>query len=99
MSHYQKNIPTSRKSQNLQWINTMVNVHDLKCFCEQPLQHIILGIVEQEPDLKFNPEDSKKIEKCLTTTENGATDAVETFGGDELEQLFAENFGEEDADG
>lgn len=67
----------------------MVSIHDLWCYCDNPLKHIILGILEQEPTLNFDQEDSKKIQKCLTT--GGGEDVLDDFGDGELEKLFAED--------
>lgn len=97
MSNYYKKITTSQKHQNLQFVNTLVGNHDLYCFCNEPLQHIICSIIEQEPNLKFNKEDSQKIQKCLTTGQDPAGDAVDALGEGDLDALFAQDtFGEED---
>ena len=99
MTNYYKPLPYSTKHKNLQWINCICGVHDLHCSCDDPLKHTILGIIDQEPSLKFNKEDTKKIQKCLTTGEDHGEDVVEEFGDGELEKLFEEDIGEEDDDG
>lgn len=96
MSKYYKPITLSTKHRNLNWINGLVAFHDLQCQCNHPLQHTIIGIIDQEPTLKFDQEDSKKIQKCLTTGEETA-DALDAIGEGDLDGLFAEDvFGEQD---
>nr|QDA34218.1 ORF2 [TTV-like mini virus] len=98
MSDYWRKITLGPRAQQTNWMNSLVTGHDLYCQCDDPLKHIILTIVEREPTLKFNKEESLKIQKCLTTGDEGPTDTVDTFGGDELEKLFDQDvFGEEDA--
>lgn len=89
MSKYYKKPSYTSRHQQLQWINTMVSVHDLHCYCDKPLNHIIIGIIDQEPTIQFDKEDSKKIEKCLTTTDG--EDVLDDFGDGELEKLFADD--------
>ncbi len=74
----------------------MVSTHDIYCYCDKPLHHIITGIIEQEPTLHFDSEDSKKIQKCLSTT--AIEDVLDDFGDGELEKLFEEDVGEPAAD-
>lgn len=96
MSKFYKPVNLSYKNKNLQWINLQVAVHDQWCHCDNPLKHIILGILEQEQTLKFDKEESAIIEKCLTTGEEDG-DAVDGLGDGELEALFAQDdFGDAD---
>lgn len=96
MSKYYKPIQLGYKHKNLNWINTEVAVHDLHCQCDDPLKHIIIGIIQQEPSLKFDKEESKLIQQCLTTSEDTG-DAVDTLGEGDLDALFAQDvFGEKD---
>lgn len=98
MSDYYKPLTIGQRHKNLNWTNCICALHDLQCQCDNPLEHTIENIVKQEPNLKFNKELSVKIQKCLTTGDDGPVDAVDGFGDGELEQLFAEDdFG--DADG
>lgn len=97
MSDYYKKPTKSTRHANLDWINAVCALHDLHCNCDKPLQHTVVGIIEQESSLKFTPKDSEKIKQCLTSTE-GPGDVVEEFGGEELEALFAADTGE-DGDG
>ncbi len=96
MSKYYQTVPFTYKHKCRDWINTHVSVHDIYCSCDKPLEHIVLGIFEQEPNLRFDTDDSNKIKKCLTTGENGDGDALDGFGDGELEKLFAEDIGEPD---
>lgn len=94
MSDYFKQITWSYKHKQLNWVNGIVAIHDLQCSCNKPLQHTIISIVEQEPTIKFNKEDSTKLQKCLTFGDPTGDDVVDGFGDGELESLFAEDFGE-----
>lgn len=91
MSKFQKDVSYSKKQLNLQIVNTYVNIHDLNCGCNKPLEHIIEQITTQEPSLK-----------CLTTTGAGdgrtGEEEDEPFGAEDLEALFAEPDTEKDAD-
>lgn len=96
MTNYYKPITWSTKHRDLDWINCMVSVHDLRCSCDDPLKHIIIGIIEKEPSIKFNKEDSTKLLKCLTTGDPGTGDVVDDFGDGELEKLFEGDLEEDD---
>nr|UHS18371.1 MAG: hypothetical protein [Betatorquevirus sp.] len=97
MSKLYKPLNIGIKHRNLQWMNLQVGLHDMHCHCDNPLKHIILHIIEQEPDIKFNSEESKLIQKCLTTEDEDDGDVI---GPGDLDTLFAEDvFGEEDANG
>lgn len=93
---YYKNPPYSTKHKGLNFINSICSNHDLHCGCDKPLQHAIIGIIEQEPNLQFNKEESDIIRKCLTSGDHTGEDVVDTFGDGELEKLFEGDFGEED---
>ncbi len=97
MSNYYKPLTISHKHKQLQWINLMVAAHDQYCQCDDSLKHIIIGIVEREPSLKFNKEDSQKLQKCLTTGDHGehGDEDGDVLGDGDLDRLFAEDvFGE-----
>lgn len=96
--NYQKPIKYSTKQQNVNHINLLVGLHDLKCGCEQPLQHIIFDILQQEPSLKQDKKFTSELQKWLTTTEPGDNQEEDTdvIGNGDLEKLFEEPFGEED---
>lgn len=95
MTNYYKPITWSKKHRDLDWINTVTAIHDLQCACDQPLEHTIIQITKQEPNLRFSKEDKELIKKCLTGGDQPTTDAVDDFGDGELERLFAEDVGED----
>ncbi|AYJ72781.1 MAG: hypothetical protein [Anelloviridae sp.] len=97
MSDYYKQPTWSLKHKNLNFINAIVGVHDLYCMCEDSLKHTVTAIIKQEPSLRFNKEESKQIQQCLTTGDHGE-DIVDDFGDGELERLFEKDFGEDDAE-
>ncbi len=100
MSRYYKPVTFTAKHRKLDWINAITALHDIYCACNDPLKHTITGIIEQEPSLQFDKEDSTKIQKCLTTGDGDhGEDVVEGFGDGELEKLFEGDFGEEDHTG
>lgn len=88
---------TSLKQQKLQWINLLCHDHDIFCGCSSPLEHTAALIFEQEPDLRFRPPEKDLIQKCLTTQDTTEGDGdQDAFGEGDLEDLFKEDFGEED---
>lgn len=99
MSTRLKPCKASLKQNNLKWMNSMVHTHDFFCDCPNPLQHIVILIFQQEPDIDFTPIEKDIIRKCLgdTTTETTATVPEDDFGVEEgvLEDLFKHDFGEE----
>lgn len=84
-------------------MNSLVHTHDIFCDCPHPLEHTAFMIFEQEPELKFTPPEQDTIKKCLTTTTG--MDIVaddhdnDGFGEGDLEDLFKEDFGEENTEG
>jgi len=86
------------KQLQLQHVNALVHLHDLTCSCNSPLECTILTINNQEKNLKFTKEEQKQLQKWFTTTEKDTTTPEEEgFGDGDLERLFDEDFGEEDA--
>lgn len=89
----------NKKQLKLQWTNNIVSVHDLLCCCDNPLEHTIHNLLEQEPNLRFSEETKKKLQKCLTSTDDGKKDgpaADDIIEDGDLENLFAEDFTEEE---
>ncbi len=84
----------NKKEQQLQMINGAVHMHDMGCGCDSPLEHLTLSIFNQEKNLRFTDEEKKFLRKCLGSTEE-TTIAEDHFGEGDLEDLFAEDFGEE----
>lgn len=76
----------------------LVHCHDIMCNCPSPLEHTAALIFEQEPELNFKPPEKDLIRKCLTTTTatDGAAEDPDAFEEEDLENLFKENFGEDD---
>lgn len=85
----------TEKQQILQNVNLFTSIHDLSCQCENPLRCIILQIYSQEKGLKINPEE---IKQWLTSTAAGETTTgeEETFAGEDLDALFADDAGTSD---
>ncbi len=83
-------------------MNNLVHTHDIMCDCPHPLEHTAILIFEQEPELKFTTPEQDIIKKCLTTNTGDivADDHDnDAFGEGDLEDLFKEDFGEENTDG
>lgn len=79
---------TTSRNDKLDWVNTIVMIHNLQCECDKPLDHTIDVIYQQEPTLK--------LPKC-----HGGEDPIteeEGFGPGDLEALFADDTGENPAD-
>lgn len=91
MSRYVPSKYNSKTAQ-LQWINTIVNVHDLHCGCNDPLEHTIIGITTQEKNLRFSDTEKKNLKKCLFGEED--THEEDVIGEDDLAALFSEDIGE-----
>ncbi len=78
------------KKQHVNWMNTIVHVHDLQCECEDPLEHTIHTIFKQEQNLRLWDSTQHLIKKCLTTTTTPEEEEDDVpFGNGELEALFA----------
>lgn len=95
MSKLLNRIQLTEKQQILQNVNLWVSIHDLSCKCTNPLKCIILQIYNQEKGIKLKPEE---IEQWLTTTAVGETTTgkEETFDGEDLDALFADDAGTSD---
>lgn len=85
----------TEKQQILQNVNLFVGIHDLSCKCNNPLKCIVLQIYNQEKGLKFT---NQEIQQWLTTTDAGekTTGQEETFDGEDLDALFADDAGTSD---
>ncbi len=81
----------SKKNKDLDWINCLVQVHNLRCGCDTPLEHTVEEIYHQEPDLQANIPCRHTGDHA--TTQDGDADA---FGEGDLNALFAEDFGEKE---
>lgn len=78
---------SSNANKKRDWINCIVQLHDLQCGCCEPLEHTIDEIIHQEPTIE------KYIyKKCLTGTEKPTTDPdADVIGDVDLEALFAQD--------
>lgn len=93
---------TSIRSNNIKWLNSIVHGHDFICDCSSPLQHAVVLIFQQEPQLDLTTPEKDLIRKCLGDTITAASAGdPEDFGVEEgvLEDLFKEDIGEEDTAG
>ncbi len=85
------------KQAQINWVNSIVHIHDLQCACDDPLEHTISTIFKQEKNLRFNEQEKAFMQKCLTTTEETTGDKDEDgFGDGDLERIFAQDIGEEE---
>lgn len=88
----------NNKAKQDQWINNIHCTHDLICFCDTPLKHLLLAIAEKQEKITITKEEKKQILQCLTTTEDRTTkigddpDAIEELG---LDAVFAEELTED----
>lgn len=91
------------QGRTIQWLNNTVQAHDIFCGCDEPFEHFIFAFAKSAGNYGITPEQLKRIQKCLTTTEDkeiqtdGTTGTDEEDGGPEgdlttgeLEKLFAE---------
>lgn len=100
MSH--RFIPTkpTKRQTNLRWMNMLHHVHDLFCDCPNSITHTATFIFEQEPKHVFLPPEKDIIKQCLSgeqDTAAGGDPGIDAFTGEELENLFKDDAGE-DAD-
>lgn len=87
-------IPFNNKKDQLQFINCVINVHDLKCECQNPLFHATRILLKQlAPEI--TQQEKQQLQQCLG--DPATTTTVEDTGFDtgDLEKLF----GEDDGDG
>ncbi len=84
------------RQQNLKWMNFIVHAHDIMCDCPNPLEHTIILIHQQEPELKFTPIEKDIIKKCITTDHGEEAGEEDVLGDANLEDLFKEDFGDAD---
>lgn len=98
MNNYYVKPKTTQKAQRLARTNAWTAIHDLHCDCNQPLQHIITDILQQEPSLKNDEKFKQNIQQCLGITGAGDTQKEEEdiLGDVDLERFFDADFTEED---
>lgn len=81
--------PTRRDLNQL--INVCCGAHDLVCYCNEPVKHIILHCFSNQEPYFVTKEEKDNIIKCLITTEEDKQDTGpdDGFGPGDLEALFA----------
>lgn len=81
-----------------QLLNTIIGNHDLICGCDHPTTHLAALIFEQASPSNFTDQQRKTIKKCLGE-DRTTTDTIDEedggFSAGDLEQLFAEEDGDE----
>ncbi len=88
-------LPFSTKESQLKFINCVVGCHDLCCTCYNPLYHSCKIILNQlAPEL--TKEDKHQLKQCLGEDTTTKDDDIGVTGED-LEKLFAQDDGEDDA--
>ncbi len=83
-------IPFTTKKDQLQFINCVINVHDLKCECSNPLFHSTKILLKQlAPEIKH--QERKQLQLCLGGEDTTKDDDDIGISTGDLEQLFAED--------
>ena len=96
MSKHMKPTFYNDNAKEKQFLNCIVNCHDLYCSCNKPLKHTASNIFKFCEPTNFNEEDKQNILKCLengtTTTTGGDEEDPENggFGPGDLKKLFSE---------
>lgn len=88
-------IPYNKNQLQNQLVNSIVGSHDLVCGCKNPLYHTTFICLQKlAPELK--KQEKNQLKKCLgdDTTDDAGAEGDLNFG--DLDQLFAEDFGDED---
>lgn len=84
------------RQKKLKWMNIIVHAHDTFCDCCKPLECTIGLIINQEPELTFNTAEKDALKKCLTGEDTAGKDGdQDVLGEGDLEDLFKEDFGDE----
>lgn len=92
-SKQKETLYSTTRSQNNQLINTLCNVHDLTCGCEDPPSHLTYLLIANTNPQKFNKEEKQKITEWHGTLTDTAEEETTGFDAGDLEQLFAEDDG------
>lgn len=90
-----------------QWLNSILGIHDIFCFCDQPWMHLMQSILQRNNFFDIKPKQQRLIQQCLLsitteekdtshlTEENNGTRTNEKDGFDldigDLEKLFEED--------
>lgn len=103
MSSYYKKSKYTAREQETAWLNITVATHDMFCFCDQPWNHLLQGVLQRGSTFELDKKSIRLMQKCLISTkEDGddpeqpstsekdtANDGLDLMDG-ELEELFAE---------
>lgn len=83
-------LPFSSKKQKLQFLNCIVNTHDIACDCYNPLYHSAKIILDQlKTELK--PEEKYQLKQCLGEDPTTKEEDEDGYNIGDLEALFAED--------
>ncbi len=95
MSHLYKPTKYTLKQQQNQTTNLLCGIHDIYCFCQHPVKHILLSWAEKGEKIPVTKAEKEKVLQCLSTTEEDIV-PEDGFEDGDLEELFAEPLGEDD---
>lgn len=88
----------NEKALQKQLLNTIIGNHDLICGCNSATTHLAALIFEQASPTNFTNQQKKTIKQCLGE-DHTTTDIIDEedggFSAGDLEQLFAEDDGDE----
>lgn len=96
MSSLLKNPAYTPKQLELQWYNNIHHSHDLFCGCNKPILHL-LHIINRKGNAPKPEKDIKNIQCLLTGEKEKTTEDDDIFQPGELEELFKEENGVENA--
>lgn len=72
MSDYFKKTKYSPREQETAWLNITVASHDMFCFCDQPWNHLLQGVLQRGSTFELDKKTIRLMQKCLISTkENG----------------------------
>lgn len=90
-------LPFTTKKQQLQFINTVIGVHDIACDCLNPAYHS-LKILTQQIGPELQKQEKEQLQKCLGTPDTTEDKDQDGFDVGDLEALFTADTEPEDAD-
>lgn len=88
--------------QLLQWMNANATIHDMICDCNHPNKHFLQQLAKNQEQIKINKKEYKDLQQCLTITDEETGEDLTAdvgFGPGDLEAIFREDDGGEDATG
>lgn len=102
MSDYYQKTKYTPREQETAWLNICVATHDIFCFCSQPWNHLLQGVLQRGSTFELDKKSIRLMQKCLISgKENGGdhkeeettSTTKEETGFDidtgDLERLFA----------